>query len=388
MSDSWRKAYDELKKYIAKNPGIEIEPNCVCMASDVRPGFYRLFNMVNASFIKDNFPALLEKAYSLNKQWSEISGEVKDNLKLEAIHVDPGSGWFLLDPNEGLMRELFDLLFDLLKGKKELAAFEQTATQVIEGGFARFFRDGYQCWAIMALLKLLSVDRVYDIPRDDYDIDPSQHHEDPDGTRLEDAPEAVETNKISFEHNIMFSFMVPKIIAHSTRLGLFAALCTDFNFNEARWRAQKYNPEQEWYQVRDIVRAFGRGGVWPDLAVYTGTHWKELVVVADFFRMARPDIIIEFRVEKDWYEKESLEPVKRHHGVLKPRLGSFVVCLEPAPEAAQRELESMVETQPGAMEATAETTVRLAPDIHLLSVGYDVTKLEPIVEAVLKERTK
>lgn len=388
MSSTWKKAYDELKDYISKNPTIEIAPNVVCISSDIRPEFYRLFNAVCVSFIKDNFPALLEEAYVLSKKWGEISRVVMDSLKLESIDVDASTGWFLLDPDDGLTRRLFDPLFDLLKGKKDLAAFEQTALRVSEDEFANFSSEGYQCWAIISMLKLLSTDKVYHVPRSDFDMDPSLQQEETQGTRDESVPDAVETNKFSFVHNIMYSFLVPKVIGHSTRLNLFTAFCRDFNFSELRWRARRLSPEQEWYRVSDIAREFGQGNLWPDLAVYTGAYWKELVVIADHFQMARPDIIVEFRVEKDWYEKDGLESVRRHYDVLKPKLGSFVVCREPVPEAAVRELESKPELQPEAKGIIPETPAQPALNLHLLSVGYDLAKLEPIIEAMFKAQTK
>lgn len=404
MPNGWQKDYDKLKDYIDKNPGIEIEPNVVCISSDIRPEFYHLFNAVCASFIKDNFAVLLEKSYVLRKRWGELSRVVTDSLKLEAIDVDPGTSWFLSDPDDGLTRGLIDPLFDLLKGKNDLTAFEQTALRVLEGEFTQFSGEGYQCWAIMSLLKLLSTDKIYQIPVGDFDMDPSVHAEEMYGSRVERVPDAVEINRISFVHRAMYSYLVPKVIGHSTRLNRFVAFCRDFNFNEARWQARGLSPEQEWYGVSDIVREFGRSDLWPDLAIYTGTHWKELVVIADHFKMARPDIVVEFRVDKDWYEKEGLEKVKRHYDILKPKLGSFVVCLEPVPAAASKELEekpapqpvplgtaeAIVEPalQPIAMGTAQEIPVKPALNIHLLSVGYDITKLEPVVEAIMKAHTQ
>ncbi len=399
MPDNWRRAYGELKDYINRNTGIEIDKSAIVIPDDVRPDFYRLFSNVCVSFGKDNIPALLEKTYELSRQWGRVSQSVMEDLKLESIDADASTKWFLLDPNDCLMRELFDTLFDLLKCKIDLGAFEQNATSVLEDRFTKLYRDGYKCWAIVSLLKLLSADKVYHIPRSDFDHDPTLYQELPRGSREEDTPDTVETNKISLEHNHMFSFMVPKVLVNSTRLGLFAALGSDFNFNEARWRARKLGPGKEWYKVSEIKREFGTGNIWPDLAIYTGANLKELVVIADYFQMARPDIIVEFREGKNWYEKEKLDIVRRNYNVLKPRLGSFVVCLEPVPEIAVKELEDkpvMQRVDTGATheaaqpalqsvtrEAVTETPAQPSFNIRLLSVGYDLSKLEPIVGAIL-----
>lgn len=389
MSNSWRKAYDELKEYIAQNPSIEIGANIICIPSDVRPEFYRRFDKVRLGFIKDNFPALLEKGDVLSKKWDEASQAVMDSLKLESIDMEAGTRWFLLDPSDGLMRILFDPLFDLLRDKKDLAAFEQTAARAVEEGFNKYSHEGYQCWATMALLKLLSTDKVYHVPPADVDKDPSSHMDAMGDVYEESVPDAEEASKISFTHSLMYSFLVPNIIGHSTRLKLFAAFISDFDYNESRWRARNRTPERQWYEMSDITGEFGRGKLWPNLAVYTSGRWKELVLVADNARMAQPDIIVEFREREGWHEKEGLEMVRRHYNVLKPKLGSFVVCLEPVPEAALKELEPKPALQPMGMEAAPEAAVQpAAPNIHILGVGYDITKLEPIVETIIKAQTK
>ena len=385
MPSSWQKAYDELKGFISNNTSIEIGANVVCISSDVRPEFYRLFNTVCVRFIKETFPDLLKESCVMSKNWGEISQKLMGGLKLESIDVDTTIKWFLLDPKDGLTRGLFDSLFDLLKGKNDLSAFEQAADRLVKDEFTRCCREGYQCWSIVALLHLLSTDKVYHLPVTDFDMNPSLQPEELYGRRQENVPHAVETNRISFVHNIMYSFLIPRVIGHSTRLNYFTAFCRDFNYSEVRWRARDLSPEQEWFGISDIVRDFGRGDLWPDLAIYTGSYHSKLVVIADYFKMARPDIIVEFRVEKDWYEKEGLEPIRRHYNVLKPRLGSFVVCREPVPKTALQELEPKPELhQPEAIGAAIRPTYKPAPDIHLLSVGYDIPKLEPIVDTMLK----
>jgi hypothetical protein len=53
MSSNWKKAYQELKEYILANPSISIEKTSVSIPSDVRPGFYRLFDKVRVSFLEN-----------------------------------------------------------------------------------------------------------------------------------------------------------------------------------------------------------------------------------------------------------------------------------------------------------------------------------------------
>ena len=406
MSNNWQKAYDELKEYINNSPGIEIGTNIICIPSDVRTEFYRLFDKVRLGFIEDNLPGLLEQSYVMSKNWNEAAQTAMDTLKIDSIDMDADPSWFLLDPNDGLMRILLDPLFEVLKGKKDLAAFEQAAVVAVKDGFSRYFREGYHSWAVMSLLKLLSTDKVYYVKPADIDVDASSHVEAAAVEGLEESvPDATETDKISFKHELMFSFLGPNIIGHSASLNIFAAFVPDFAFSESKWRARGFTTKRDWYEMSDIKREFGGGNLWPDLAVYTGEHKKELTVAADFSRTAQPDIIIEFRIDKDWYEKEGLETVKRHYNILKPKLGSFVVCLEPVSEAALKELEDKPALQPVATGVAPEATVEGAPqllavvagdeavikpplNIYLLSVGYDITRLNPIIEAIIKAQSE
>ena len=388
MHDTWQKAYDELKSYIANNPSIEIGKDVIRVPDGLNSKFYQLFNRVRATFIKDNFSASLEKGYVLSKNWGEVSQAVTDSLKLESIDVTGRIKWFLLDPIDGLMQLLFHPLFDVLKGKKDLAAFEQSAAQLVEDKFIECFREGYQRWAIVSLIKLLAADKTYHIPIMDYSIDitPFEEGSMQNGLYQEPVPDIEETNKISFAGHPICSFIAPKIIVHSTRLDLFTAFRPDFY--RAVWRAQSISPEREWYRISDIVREFGQNKLWPDLAIYTSASLKELDLIADYFKVARPDIVVECREEKGWYEKEGLELVKRHYNVLKPKLGSFVVCRESVPEAALKELEAKAVLQASDVGTTSETVVQSALNIRLLSVGYDITKLEPIIEAIIETQTK
>lgn len=400
MSKNWQKDYDELKDYIKKNSAIEIGASVICIPSDVRPEFYRLFDKVRLGFIKDNLPGLLENSHVMSRKWKETSHATMDSLKLESIDLEPDPSWFLLDPNDGLMRILFDPLFDVLKGKKDLAAFEQTAVAALEDGYNRYYREGYHSWAVMSLLKLLSTDKVYYVKPADIDADASSHVEAAAVEGLEEiVPDATEIDRISFKHALKFSFLGPNVIGHSASLDLFAAFVPDFAYSESKWRARGFSTKRDWYETISIRKEFGGDNLWPDLALYTGKDKKELTVVADCYRTAQPDIIIEFKIDKDWYEKEGLETVKRHYNILKPKLGSFVICMDAVSEAALKELEEKPALQPLAAGTAPEAAVEGVPqplavaagdeaviepplNIYLLSVGYDITRLEPIVEAI------
>jgi len=117
MSNSWQKAYSGLKEYIAGNPKIEIGKNVIAIPGDVRPEFYRVFDTVRVAFLKEKFQTLLDEAIPLSKNYAEVGQEVTKSLGLADIKVSASLNWFLNDPVNGLIRLLFDPLFNLLKGK-------------------------------------------------------------------------------------------------------------------------------------------------------------------------------------------------------------------------------------------------------------------------------
>jgi hypothetical protein len=386
MPNNWHKAFDELKEYIAKCPDIEIGMNAICISADVRPEFYRLFNAVRAKLVEDNFPLFLEKGHLLSKNWVDISQSVMDELKLESIDVPDSIRWFLIDPSDGLVRTLYDPLFDVFKGKRDIVTFEQDAVKIVADEFPKLFREGYKFWAIMSIFNLLSIDKVYRVPipehndptmADMVDLKPGLHKE--------TVPDPRATNKISFVYDNVCTFLVP-IILHSTRLDLNTAFRSDFR--EARWTSRLPSTQQEWYSISDIVKDYGQSKLWPDLVIYANTDYKELNLIADHFQIARPDIMVEFREEKDWYEKEGLEVIKHHYNALKPRLGSFIVCRESVSESTIKMFAQELMGLPVAEGENIKTTAQPALNIQLLNVGYDKTKLEPIIEAIIKGQTK
>jgi hypothetical protein len=132
--------------------------------------------------------------------------------------------------------------------------------------------------------------------------------------------------------------------------------------------------------------------MWPDLAIYLDDRLDELSLIADCYQMARPDILVEFMEDADWYSSGRLESVKRHQAMLKPRLGTFVFCREEVPQAAIKELEPVPAPGPAGQSPAESAGAQAAPaaepptEIRLLYVNYDLTRMEPVVEAVLKAR--
>jgi hypothetical protein len=400
MSSNWKNNYADLLDYIAQHPRIEISKKSVVLLDDVRPGFYQLFDDVRTSFVKDKFPAELEQGAILGNNWRHARQDLIDRLKLDSLDIQGATNWFLLDPVDGLMRDLFEPLFNLLKKEIDLVAFEQEAIEIGRINFTNFVSDGYRRLATVSLINMLLPDELYSVPARDFYSDPVIQEGDLDnGLHEENLPDIVPTSRILFEQPLLCSFLTPRIIIHSARLGRYVAFRPDCC--EARWKARRLSPKQEWFSISEIEEKFGNSRFWPDMFIFSASDKADLTLVADYHQIARPDIIIEFREEGDWYQKEGLEVIRRHHDSFKPKLGSFVICREPVPEAAFKDLNTKPVIQPvnteesvpnpliSAEQSSEKTaTVELAQaaettaNIQLIYVGDNMAKLESVINAI------
>lgn len=135
MADRWLDVYDRLKTFISANNNIEISSGSVCIPGEVRPGFYQLFDEVSNEFVNGHFPGELKIAHRLSEKWQELSEQITHELGLLSIDLPLDVKWFLADPLDGLARALFDILFDVLKGKATVEEFEQRAVDLVKDQF-------------------------------------------------------------------------------------------------------------------------------------------------------------------------------------------------------------------------------------------------------------
>ncbi len=383
MSDNWLKAYSELKEFVASNPRIEIGGNVIAIPADVRPEFYRLFDKTRVAFLKEKCQTLLDEAAMLSSDYVPAAQEVKRSLGLSEIELPDRLDWFLNNPTNGLIRSLFDLLFDLLKGKIEINSFEHRGTSAIVSSFGQLFRAGYEKWVILSLVNLLAPDRALSVSVEA--IQDKCHQLEPDqktGTSEETVPDPEEMTLLSFGHGgAEPAFITSDIIVHSPRLNRYVAFGADLT--DAMWTAKQVSDQREWCQLRELGKLYmPTVQNWPDLVVYTDNRPEDIALVADFGRFCRPDIIVECMEQSDWYQRGGLERVRHDHDFLKPRLGSYVVSRFPVPEEALGELTP----QPAAGEPPAQTPLSGVTagqsDIHIIAAGYEASRLNPIIEAL------
>ncbi len=395
METTWQGTLEQLNEYVKNNPGISIGKNMVVIPAEARTEFYRIFDKVEADFVRNYAPDQLKRGCELSAVWLDESRNLALKLGLQSIVIAQSVMWFLNDPLDGLTRALSDPLFNVLKGEMDIPSFEEQAKKLTDSGFSSFFREGYKYWIEVSLLSLLEPENNYGVPAVDEVADGliGEGHENP-GQHKALVPEAEESNRMFLLQHPVVSFVVPKALVRSRRLARYVAMHSEFV--EPQWTAREISRDAEWFdftalkrdnnltklrpdqkQLVDLTR------ILPDIALYASDDIYNISLISDHSSIMRPALSVEVMDDPSWYEKGRLSAVKRHHAVMKPALGTFVVCLAPPPQAAIDELAPKLAeaSQPG--DAIKPETVLEPPmDIHILWAGFDKSRLEPVVKTM------
>ncbi|MCL2679016.1 MAG: hypothetical protein FWF18_01785 [Dehalococcoidia bacterium] len=417
MAHTWQNYYDELKKYIADHPAIKITPKVVTLFDDERPEFYRLFDAVRTAFVRERFAAQLEKAYDMGRGWKEACDTVKSEMFLEGIDVQSHLKWFLDDPVYGLMHWLFDPLFDLLKDKIDLDGFIAAGDAVVSERFRLLYREGYERWGTLALLHLLAPDRLWLGKTHDFYTDNFLEKDIVEGLNIDWVHDPEESKKLVFNNLIRASFVVPDVLVHTPKLNTYIGLRA--GWYAPRWNAKEISRRHEWVDLLQLYRDYGTGQIWPDLTLLAADERpEELRLMADHKRMARPDVIIEFMEEDEWWDAAHVEAIIRHDLVSNPRFGTFIISRAAVPGEAFQPLPEVelpvppappVEDVPALSDASLDENAPVEPvenvpaapvepppppkarplslaelpqSVQVISVGYDMAKLAPVMEAM------
>ena len=359
MPDSWKQAYQELKDYVAGHPEIVIGESVTKLPIDVRPGFYEHFNAVRNALMKERMPVLIEASNELSRSFTETETDVTVMLDLQEVAMDTSLHRFLHDPADEMKRGMFGPLFELLKGKLEFEQFEQQAMQATVSSFRPLYREGYEKWVLLSLVKLLAADKLYQIKTRKFSSSEEQTRMG-DGQSRELIPPVKEAKSISFKGWADATLTVPDLIVNSPKTGGYVSMRAQYS--KALAKALEASKNRKWYTLDSIPP------IETDITlVYIDDNIADITLVADVDNICRPDMIIQTKELNGWYEKEGLEKIKPYHYSLKPTLGSYVVSRDAVCEPKSEDCEE---------------------DIHLISAGYDDTVLQPIIDALTEAGKK
>jgi hypothetical protein len=346
---SWLNSYNKILKFIQEHPEVEIERSSVIIPEETRSEFYRLFDAVRQSIVRDILDDSLLQAENLSKKFLSAEKAVCALLKLEKVELSNPLGWFLRDPVEGLMRELFDPLFDLLKGKLEPEGFAAYVTFPLRAILRTFLHHGYDKWLVLSLISLLQSDELLrvDVRR------PVEHREWTiirSNSASEIIPEPQVSGYISLVHFPENLLNVPDAIVHSKNLGSYVALRG--GLSNAIATALRPSDKRLWISLPETLYSESS-----PLLLYTGTSPGEISLVADVKKISQPDMmVITSTIAQN--SPDGFERAMFWHDLLRPIKGTYIV-------------------------GTAMTWNSLLPDgIKYVEVGLEAEKLMPVIDSL------
>jgi hypothetical protein len=352
MSTGWCEAYSELVNFVTGHPEIMVKADRVCLPDEVRPGFYRLFDATRAALVTEKLPDLLDEANTLSHNYLKAEQSVTRSLGLESVSMQPSLQRFLHDPVEQLIRELFDPLFDLLKGLIGTEGFEQISQDSIRASFEPLYQSGYEKWVILSLVGLLGADSLFQVTL--RKLDSKDIHRARAGTLKEEAPGPYESKHLLFKYDPNAAFIVSDLIVHSAEAKGYISISSQAS--KALAAASNPDEKRQWRPL-GAVPPLEAGTV----LLFIGDTPQEISLTADASQICLPDAVLECRAFNGWFEREGLVKVKAYHDSLQPKLGSYVVSREPVPELKPEQQEA---------------------GINILTAGFDRLKLEPIISAI------
>ena len=364
MSGSFRQAYAVLTDFIAQHREIEIGDSVTSIPGEVRPAFYDCFNAARNAFVEEKFPAYLNDAAALLEQYRGAEKRVSRLVTLEETSTVTSLQRFLQDPRGSLTRELFDPLFDLLKGRETLDSFEKRCADCIEALFPHVFRGGFEKWAVLSLVDLLEAGKALRVEA--RGLNPGERAKQSAQAPFEDVASPAEAAGFPFSQPRDAIFAVPDLIVHSSRLNKFVGIRSEFR--EGLYNAWDASPIREWDPIQTEVLIMLEYGL---TLVYAAEEAATIALVADATRLCRPDLLLYCVDSRSCSRTEILDRMTRAAGLLRPVKGIYVIANGPWPESPQA---TAADPQTPAEEQAA--------GIHFLNVGYDQSQLIPVVEAL------
>jgi hypothetical protein len=354
---TWQDVYTELTDYIARYPEIRIESEYTCLPDNVRSEFYRLFNGVRTTYLKEKCSGLLEEATTLSKHYLEAENELRALLKLENITMAPALQIFLSDPAEALIRVLFDPLFDLLKGKITELSFEHENPGKVERYFRLYYQTGYEKWAIISLLNRLQADRLFQMTARKVfsETEAKLMFSQPD----EPIPDLVESRELNFNDNSPITLELPDLIIHSASLNKYISLRSAIG-KPMSFTSQKTGV-RKWLDF-DYFDYMWLGST----LLYVADTPGEIALIADSDKICQPDLILQCRYLENWNERKAWEHINTQQNKLQPLFGTIVLTCCPT---------------------SGQPMINNISGISLLTPAFFPLKLSPIIE-ILKQSTR
>jgi len=361
MSDIFGQAYEDLLIFIRNNPEIEIQEFATSIPEHVRREFYLRFNAARKAFVDERFPGLLPRAAELQQNYAEAERDLAGFIVWEETPETNRIQRFLYDVSDGMIRELFDPLFDLLKGKESLDGFVQTGTAKISANWPALFQGGYEKWVVLTLVNLLAPDRLLRV--DARPLKQGERAKSAAYAPWDDVPPPLDAKDFYFSQPRNAVLSVPDFILHSIKLNRFIGFRSEFR--DGLYKGLNPSQKRDWLPLDTDLQLLLESG--PTL-VYVADEPEQIAMIADATRFSRPDLIMLCLDTKETERERALEMLGRMDERIVPRIGCLGILTEPWPEPVGSDAR-----------------------IRFLNVGFDPSRLREVIatltEAIAPETT-
>lgn len=324
MTSKWITEYSKLADFISKHPEIKISPEIIRIPGNVKDQFYSQFDTVRKALVHHTVDRDFSDTNHLIKQYNKAADKVVQNLGLTEITGEKALLRFLADMNNWMERELFDPLFNALKGIITVSQLEKTAGAIVTTTIPEMHKKAYGNWIALSLINLLDADEIYGFnlpdlqPRDRVAVAPKGSY------NPIVPPEKI--GKIEFRYIHFELFTVPDFVIHSRKLNKYVSVRTHYENSVAQ--AANISQDREWFNMK-VVSDLTSGM----MLIYIDDELFNLALISDRDKFCRPDMIIEYRATEGWFDIEGFGVADMHSQSLKPVKGSWVVSSAEIPEA-------------------------------------------------------
>jgi hypothetical protein len=345
LESPWKHKYGILKDYISSNPEIHIGQCEVCIPEGLRDGFYKYFDDIRGAIVESWNGSFCLDVYSLSKHFIESESRLSEALNL-SIELPLDLSSFLHNPREGMMRLIYNRLFELIQGKIPEDDFDRIAAGDLTRDASEMFRMGYEAWAALALIIMLEPDEVFGIALD------SDHK-----------PIAAEIKEIAFGRQFHHpAKRIPEFIFHSKKLDSYVA----FKMPLAREVNSYYVPVELATQKLLRNRNGDSSSALDHRMIFLSVvkDLRETPVFADIHKrtVAGPDLCIEFIMEQDLSDTEIIEQIRNRLEIMKPRVGGALVLMD-----------ARLKSEP----------LKIMENMDAVSVGLEASRFQPVIEKLV-----
>jgi hypothetical protein len=341
----WKTKLDILENFISSNPEIYIDKNEISIPEHLRDKFYVYFDEIRNTFVTNFFSSMPLDVDTLCNNYMYAEKEVMDCLKIDRVDLPVDLKSFLHNPREGMVRWLYNRLFEMIQKKITMEEFEKIAEIDLVSTTAAMYRLGYEIWAALTIVMLLEPDKSFSVELDD---------------NFE--PVAGELKEIAFGRQFNHSTKrIPEFIIHSKKLNCYITVKMPI----AREVISYYPPHeipQKMMRDRTGDTSYMLDNRIMFLSIIKDLNSIPVYAEVNERKIKSPDIIIDFLTEQDLNDTDRITQIQYRLQIMQPRYGGNIVIMNPGEKPASFALES---------------------NLTLFMAGFDKTKLLPVIDKLL-----